>query len=93
MVAGRLALFFAGGTLGGILLAALVTWVLLAPIASYYRRGGLSIVSSFATVILMVVTLPIHELFGRAGLAALASACFVLALALAVLARRAAAAP
>ena len=65
----RLYLLF-GGTLGGILAAAGAAWRLLRPIPSLYRRGGLAIVSGFATVLLMLVCIPIHQLFGQAGLLA-----------------------
>ena len=57
-----------GGTLSGILLAAYAAWRLLAPVRSAYRRGGLSIVSAFATVLLMLVCIPVNELWGRPGL-------------------------
>lgn len=63
----RLYLLF-GGTVGGILIATWATWRLLGPIASSYRRGGLAIVSGFATVLLMLVCIPINQLFGRTGL-------------------------
>ena len=63
----RLYLLF-GGTLGGILSAAGAAWRLLQPIPSLYRRGGLAIVSGFATVLLMLVCIPIHQMFGQAGL-------------------------
>ena len=57
-----------GGTLLGILLAALLTWRLLAPIGSAYRRGALSMVCSFATILLMLVCIPVYQLLGRPGL-------------------------
>jgi len=63
----RLYLLF-GGTLGGILTAAGAAWRLLQPIPSLYRRGGLAIVSAFATVLLMLICIPIHQMFGQAGL-------------------------
>jgi hypothetical protein len=63
----RLYLLF-GGTLGGILAAAGAAWRLLQPIPSLYRRGGLAIVSAFATVLLMLICIPIHQMFGQAGL-------------------------
>ena len=63
----RLYLLF-GGTVTGILFAAGAAWRLLRPIASTYRRGGLAIVSGFATVVLMLVCIPINQLFGRTGL-------------------------
>ena len=77
-----------GGTLGGLLLAGLTTWHLLARIESAYRRGGLSLVSSFATVLLMLVTMPLNQLAGRAGLLGLAAVAAVAALLLARRARR-----
>jgi hypothetical protein len=76
------------GTMGGLLLAGVVTWHLLAPIESAYRRGGLSMVSSFATVILMLVTMPLNQAVGRAGLLCLAAAAAGAALLLARRARR-----
>jgi hypothetical protein len=76
------------GTMGGLLLAGVVTWHLLVPIESAYRRGGLSMVSSFATVILMLVTMPLNQAVGRAGLLCLAAAAAGAALLLARRARR-----
>ncbi|MEP7225849.1 MAG: hypothetical protein ABI785_00680 [Gemmatimonadales bacterium] len=66
-MAPRLYIVF-GGTLAGILTAAGAAWRLLGPIASDYRRGGLAMVSGFATVLLMLVCIPIHQLLGRSGL-------------------------
>jgi hypothetical protein len=77
-----------GGTLAGILLAAYSAWHLLAPVGSTYRRGALSIVSAFATVLVMLICMPVHRLFGRAGLLALLAASGFSALVLARLARR-----
>ena len=56
------------GTLAGIVAAAFLAWRLLAPVGSAYRRGALSIVCSFATVLLMLVCIPVHQLLGRIGL-------------------------
>ena len=42
-------LFF--GTMAGLVLAGVVAWRLLDPILSVYRRGGLSVVSGLATVV------------------------------------------
>ena len=56
------------GTLTGILVAAFVCWILLAPIGSAYRRGALSMVCAFATIVLMLVCIPVHQLLGRSGL-------------------------
>jgi len=75
-----------GGTLGGILSAAGMAWWLLRPIESTYRRGGLAMVSGFATVLLMLICIPVHQFLGRSGLFALMAICTVSA---ALLARRA----
>ena len=77
-----------GGTLLGILLAASAAWRLLAPVASTYRRGGLSIVSAFATVVFMLICIPIHQLLGRTGLLILLGLSGLATLALARQARR-----
>ena len=76
------------GTLGGLLLAGITTWHLLGPIVPTYRRGGLAMVSSFATVVLMLVTMPLNQLAGRAGLLALGAVAALVALLLARRARR-----
>ena len=65
------------GTLAGVLLAGLAGWRLLEPIASTYRRGGLAMVSAFATVVLMLICARIFDLFGRNGLVALLWFCAV----------------
>jgi hypothetical protein len=84
-MAPRLYIVFAG-TLAGILTAAWVAWQLLGPIASDYRRGGLAMVSGFATVVLMLICIPINQLLGRSGLIALLALSL---LAAALLGRRA----
>jgi hypothetical protein len=64
------------GTLGGLVLAGVVTWRLLAPLQSTYRRGGLSLVSAFATVVVMQAYRPLDAAFGvPALLGASAIAC------------------
>ena len=45
----------AAGTLGGLVLAGVVAWRLLGPLGSTYRRGGLALVSAFATVLVMQI--------------------------------------
>jgi len=66
------ALVFLLGSLGGVLLAAVVTWNLLSPIGSTYRQGGLSLVAAFATVVTVtVLAFPADLLAGRWGLLAL----------------------
>jgi hypothetical protein len=77
-----------GGTLLGVLGAAQAAWRLLAPVGSVYRRGGLSIVSAFATVLLMLVCIPVNELFGRSGLSLLLAASAALAFVTSRYARR-----
>jgi hypothetical protein len=62
-------LFF--GTLAGLCAAGAVAWRLLSPILSTYRRGGLSLVSAFATVVAMLLCIPVHQIAGRQGLVAL----------------------
>ncbi len=60
------------GTFAGVLVAAVAAWLLLAPIVSYYRRGGLAMASAFAAILLMLVCMPVHQLLGQAGLLGLA---------------------
>jgi hypothetical protein len=59
------------GWLGGACLAALLAWLVMAPIASSYRRGGFAMVAAFATLALALVTMPADALFGRSGLFAI----------------------
>lgn len=89
--AGNLDLSFyllVGGTLGGVLLAAFAAWWLLAPVGSAYRRGALSIVCAFATVLLMLICIPVNQLLGRVGLVVLLGLSGGVALILARRARR-----
>jgi hypothetical protein len=60
-----------GGTLTGVLVAAATAWRLLEPIQSGYRRGGLTLVTVFATTVIMLVCIPVHQLVGRSGLVGL----------------------
>lgn len=82
-----------GGTLAGILLAAAAAWRLLAPVESIYRRGGLSIVCAFATVLLMLICIPVNQLLGHTGLILLLGFCGITAIFLARRARRLGAGP
>jgi hypothetical protein len=77
-----------GGTLTGLLVAGFAAWTLLGPVSSTYRRGGLSIVSAFATVLFMLVCIPINELLGRTGLLSLIGLSGLAALLLGRRARR-----
>ena len=71
------------GTMAALLVSAGLAWHLLAPIDSYYRRGGLAMVSAFATFVMAVLAAPLHHFLGPLallGLAAVAGAAgFLLA--------------
>jgi hypothetical protein len=82
----------AAGTLGGLVLAGVVAWRLLAPIDSTYRRGGLALVSAFATVLVMQIYPPLDTAFGTPALLGVAALAGGIALALSRRARRMAAA-
>ena len=60
------------GMVGGPLLGALITFWLLEPLASLYRRGGLAIVAGFAAFLAMFAGMPVHQVFGQIGLAGFA---------------------
>jgi hypothetical protein len=79
------------GTLGGLLLAGVVAWRLLRPLQSTYRRGGLAMVSAFATVVLMQIYRPLDAAFGVPALLCGAALAAGLACVLARRARRMAA--
>ncbi|MGH7499949.1 MAG: hypothetical protein ACREL3_13995, partial [Gemmatimonadales bacterium] len=81
------------GTLGGLALAGGVAWKLLSPLGSAYRRGGLALVSAFATVVAMLICIPVNQLLGRPGLAGLIGLSLLVSLLLARRARSAAAVP
>ena len=76
------------GTLVGLFAAGFSAWRLLAPVGSVYRRGALSIVCSFATVLLMLICIPVHQLLGRPGLLGLILISSLIAALLAHRARR-----
>ena len=67
------------GTLGGLVLAGIVAWRLLAPLESTYRRGGLAIVSAFATVVVMQIYRPLDAAFGIPALLVAAGVAAALA--------------
>lgn len=73
------------GTLAALFLSAGITWRRLRPVDSWYRRGGLAMVSGFATFVMAVLAAPLHHFAGSTGLLGLAAAA---ALAAAFLARR-----
>jgi hypothetical protein len=82
----------AAGTLGGLVLAGMVTWSLLSPLESTSRRGGLALVSAFATVLVMQVYPLLHSALGTPALVATAGLAAGAAWLLARRARRMAAA-
>jgi predicted signal transduction protein with EAL and GGDEF domain len=84
----RLFYVLMGGTLAGILLSAFAAWSLLAPLGTGYRRGGLSVVCAFATVLAMLVCIPVHQFLGRNGLFILLGICGIAGLISARQARR-----
>jgi hypothetical protein len=74
-----------GGTLAAIGVSALAAWIRLAPIGSYYRRGGLSMVCGFGTFVVAILAAPLHHFLGLNGLLGLG---LVSLLGVAVLGRR-----
>jgi hypothetical protein len=76
------------GTFGGLLAGGAVAWSLMAPIGSLYRRGALSMVSGFGTLVVSLLTIPLDRSLGRAGLLLLALACAAGCLWLGLRARR-----
>ena len=58
------------GLLAGMAGAAATAWIALAPLESWFRRGGLALVSAFGTVLAMLVLVPVDQAFGPAGLGA-----------------------
>jgi hypothetical protein len=69
------ALLLLGGTFGGLLSASIVAWVLMAPVTSAYRRGGLAVVSGFTTLVLALLAIPVDRALGRTGLLVLGALC------------------
>jgi type IV secretory pathway TrbD component len=61
------------GTFGGILLAGLVTWRRLAPIANPWRQTMLAMIAGLGSFVVSLVTIPIDRGFGRPGLLGLAA--------------------
>jgi hypothetical protein len=60
------------GTVAALCLSGGLAWRRLAPIESFYRRGGLSILSAFGTFLVAVLAAPLHHFTGATGLLALA---------------------
>lgn len=75
--------------LGGAALAAAASFSLMRPLTSLYRRGGLAMVTGFATLAVAFVTQPVDALFGPGGLLGLSVVTTILCLLLArAIARR-----
>ena len=66
------------GTLGACAVAGVSCWTAMAPVPAY-RRGGLSMVTAFATVVTALLLAPVNELGGPAALGAVALGCGTLA--------------
>jgi hypothetical protein len=81
------------GTFAGIALAGVVAWRLLSPLGSAYRRGGLALVSAFATVLAMLVCIPVNQTLGHPGLGGLIGLSLAASVLLARRARAAGGAP
>ncbi|MGH7658343.1 MAG: hypothetical protein ACREL6_08910 [Gemmatimonadales bacterium] len=71
------AMVLLGGTLVSLMAASVTAWTLLAPIGSFYRRGGLAIVCGFGTLLVSQVSVLLHQFFGKAGLVGLLFFCVV----------------
>jgi hypothetical protein len=74
VVSGPAPLLLLSGTLGALGVSAAVTWRRLRPVESYYRRGGLALVSAFGTFVMAVLATPLHHFFGPEALLAVAAA-------------------
>ncbi len=68
------------GWLGGALAGFLLAFLLLRPLGSAYRRGGLAMVAGFGALVVGLVTAPVDSLLGRWGLLGLVAVCAALAL-------------
>jgi len=71
-----------GGTLVALFASAGTAWACLTPIDSYYRRGGLALVSAFATFVMSVLAAPLHHYFGEGALVGVGAAALAGALVL-----------
>lgn len=62
-----------GGTLGALVAAAGIVWIALRPVRSPYRQGGLAMATTFATLLVAIIsTFAADNWFGRGGLLGLA---------------------
>ena len=65
------ALVLVFGVMFTLMVPAAAAWVILAPLGSAYRRGGLAMVSGLGSLLLSALTVPINQLVGTRGLASL----------------------
>ena len=72
---GTAALVLLVGTFLGVVLAAVAAWTLLAPVDSWFRRGGLAAVSGFGALAVSAAAVPAWHFLGRAGLLLLVVLC------------------
>jgi hypothetical protein len=72
VVSGPAPLLLLVGTLAALAASAALTWRRLRPVESYYRRGGLALVSAFGTFVMAVLATPLHHFLGPAALLGLA---------------------
>ncbi|HWA56020.1 MAG TPA: hypothetical protein VG692_02145 [Gemmatimonadales bacterium] len=79
-----------GGTFAGLGMAVGVAWALMRSLRSPFRRGGLSILAGFLTLLAMLPTVVVDRMVGPAGLLGFAALC---ALACLLLSRRVASGP
>jgi hypothetical protein len=70
------------GTLSAMAFGGAVAWRGLAPVASPFRRGVLSMIAAFATFVGALLATPIHYFLGAPGLVALAGVSLLAAFAL-----------
>jgi hypothetical protein len=70
---GPVPLLLLAGTLGALAVSAGVAWHRLRPVDSYYRRGGLALVSAFGTFVMAVLATPLHHFLGPGALLGLAA--------------------
>lgn len=59
------------GVVFTVALPAALGWLVLAPLGSAYRRGGLAMAGGLGGLVASTVTVPVNELFGTPGLAGL----------------------
>ena len=77
VVSGPAPFLLLSGTLAALGASAALTWQRLRPVDSYYRRGGLALVSAFGTFVMAVLATPLHHFFGAGALLGLGAAAAI----------------